>query len=94
MQKIYYVYILTNLTNSVLYVGITSNLIKRIFEHKNKLVAGFTKKYNIWKLVYYEIHEDVQTALKREKQIKNLVRRKKIELIKTINPDFKELTFE
>ena len=90
-MKQYYTYILTNKSNSVLYTGITDNLIKRIYQHKNKLVDGFTKKYNIDKLVYYETLEDPQNAIKREKGIKNLLRRKKIELIKGMNPTFKDL---
>jgi len=94
MEKQYFVYMLTNYTNSVLYTGITSNLKKRIYEHKHKLVNGFTKKYNVWKLVYYEVYGDVRGALKREKQIKNLVRRKKEELIRTMNPDLEELSLE
>lgn len=90
-MKQYYVYILTNNNNNVLYTGITSNLIKRIYEHKNKLADGFTKKYNVNKLVYYEIFEDPENAIKREKMIKNLLRIKKIALIKAKNPEFKEL---
>ena len=67
----YYVYILTNKTNEVLYIGVTNNLVRRIFEHKNKLVEGFTKKYNLSKLVYYEVTNDINSALEREKQLKN-----------------------
>ena len=67
----YYVYILTNKTNKVLYIGVTNNLVRRIFEHKNKLVEGFTKKYNLSKLVYYEVTNDIYSALEREKQLKN-----------------------
>jgi len=70
MNKQYYVYILTNKTNRVLYTGITSNLKKRVFEHKQKLVEGFTKKYNVTKLVYYEIFDDVLKAITIEKQNK------------------------
>ena len=65
-MKQYYVYILTNQYNSVLYVGITSNLIRRIYEHRNKLVKGFTEKYNVSKLVYYELFEDPENAINRE----------------------------
>lgn len=90
-MKNYYVYILTNKNNSVLYTGITNNLIRRIYEHKNKLVKGFTNKYNINKLIYYEIYDDPDNAIKREKSIKNLLRIKKIALIKNKNPEFKEL---
>ena len=67
----YYVYILTKKTNKVLYIGVTNNLVRRIFEHKNKLVEGFTKKYNLSKLVYYEVTNDINSALEREKQLKN-----------------------
>ena len=91
MSKQYYVYILTNYTNNVFYTGVTNNLIKRIWEHKQKFVDGFTKKYNIWKLVYYEISENIETAILREKQIKNWRREKKLMLIKKVNPEFKEL---
>ena len=87
----YYVYILTNFTNTVLYTGITNDLVRRIYEHKQKLVAGFTQKYNVDKLIYYEIFQDPENAIKREKTIKNLVRRKKIELIKSMNPDYSDL---
>ena len=86
-----YVYILTNHTNTVLYTGVTSNLIKRIYEHKNKLVEGFTAKYHVTKLVYYEIHESIVTAIEREKQIKGGSRKKKIKLITSKNPEFKDL---
>ena len=84
-------YILTNFTNRVLYTGITNNLVRRIYEHKNNLVKGFTEKYKVHKLVYFEIFEDPENAIKREKAIKNLVRRKKDELIKLSNPDFSDL---
>ena len=90
-MKQYYVYILTNKYNNVLYIGITSNIIKRIYEHKNKLVKGFTEKYNVNKLVYYEIFDDPENAIKREKTMKNLVRRKKTVLIEGKNPLFKDL---
>jgi putative endonuclease len=87
----YHVYILTNTHHTVYYTGITNNLIRRVYEHKNKLVPGFTEKYNIWKLIYYEEYDDVETALNREKQVKDFRREKKLELIKTINPKFEEL---
>ncbi|NTW27080.1 MAG: GIY-YIG nuclease family protein [Candidatus Moranbacteria bacterium] len=70
-MKQYCVYIMTNIDNSTLYIGVTGNLSKRIYEHKNKVVEGFTKKYNIDKLIYFEQTEDVQNALRREKQLKN-----------------------
>ena len=88
----YCVYILTNKINTVLYVGVTSNLPKRVCEHKNKLADGFTKKYNIEKLVYFEQTEDVNSALAREKQLKNWKREWKIELIKKANPERKDLS--
>lgn len=91
MDKLYFVYILTNKGDNVLYTGITSDLPKRVWEHKNKVVDGFTKKYNVDKLVFYEVHENVAEAIKREKLIKNLLRRKKIDLIKSQNPNFAEL---
>ena len=87
----YYVYIITNKTKTVLYTGVTNNLSRRIYEHKNKLIDGFTKNYNVDTLVYYEPYNDIKFALRREKQIKNLLRRKKEELINSINPDWDEL---
>ena len=94
MQKQYYIYIATNQRNTVFYTGVTNDLYKRMYEHKNKLVEGFTKKYNINKLVYYEIFNDIYAAITREKQIKNLVRRKKIKLIESMNPKWKDLMEE
>ncbi len=91
MSKQYYVYIATNPQNHVLYTGVTNNLVKRIWEHKQKLVSGFTQKYNINKLVYYEIFEDINEAIKREKQIKGGSREKKFKLIELANPLFKDL---
>ena len=90
MRK-YYVYIMTNFTNTTLYIGITNNLIRRVYEHKKKLVEGFTKKYNLVKLVYYEVLDDPQTAIAREKTLKNLLRKKKNRLIETVNPEWKDL---
>jgi len=89
--KQYYVYIMTNKINTVLYTGITSNLKKRIWEHKEKTIKGFTKKYNIDKLIYWEVFNDPENAILREKQIKAGSRNKKIELIKGINPEWKDL---
>ncbi len=91
MHKQYYIYIMTNKRNTVLYTGITSDLKKRIYEHKEKLLSGFTKKYNVTKLVYYEIFNDSYNAIKREKQIKAGSRQKKINLIDTINPKWADL---
>lgn len=92
LNKQYYVYILTNKSNKVLYIGVTNDLIRRLFEHKNKLVDGFTKKYNLVKLVYYEATDDVKGALGREKQLKNWHRDWKINLIKQFNPEWKDLS--
>jgi putative endonuclease len=83
-----YIYLMTNKHNTVIYTGVTSNLKKRVYEHKEKLVDGFTKKYNVNKLVYYEIFDNIRDALSREKQIKAGSRKKKMDLIKSINPEF------
>ncbi|MDO8619264.1 MAG: GIY-YIG nuclease family protein [Candidatus Daviesbacteria bacterium] len=91
MGKQYYVYIATNVQNNVLYTGVTNNLVKRIWEHKNKLVSGFTSKYNISRLVYYEIFEDINEVIKREKQIKAGSREKKLELVESSNSLFEDL---
>ncbi len=88
-MKSYYVYIMTN-KSKTLYTGVTNNLERRVYEHKNKLVPGFTNKYNITKLVYYEETNDVQAALAREKQIKGWLRSKKIALIESENPEWKD----
>lgn len=90
MSKSYYVYILRN-NSGTFYIGFTSNLIKRVWEHKNKVVEGFTQKYAIDKLIYYEEYGDPETAILREKQLKNWNRRKKIELIVTQNPKLEEI---
>lgn len=92
-QRQYCVYILTNHSHT-LYIGVTSNLIKRIWEHKNKIVKGFTEKYNIDQLVYYEQTENVMSALEREKQLKKWRREKKIKLIEKDNPLWLDLTSE
>ena len=89
----YYVYIMTNKNNNVLYVGVTNNLERRAYEHKNGLVDGFTKRYNIDKLVFYEETSDVVSAIEREKQIKGWLRAKKIALIDKTNSEWKEITF-
>jgi putative endonuclease len=89
----YYVYILTNKSNKVLYVGITNNLVRRVYEHKNKLVEGFTEKYNVNKLVYYDATADVKAAIAREKQIKGWLRQKKIDLITGFNPLWRDLYY-
>jgi putative endonuclease len=86
MNKYSYVYIITNKRNGTLYIGVTSNIIKRIYEHKNRLVDGFSKKYNLHKLVYYEQYSDIKTAIEREKQIKKWERLWKLKLIEKTNP--------
>ncbi|MFH1766946.1 MAG: GIY-YIG nuclease family protein [Patescibacteria group bacterium] len=90
-EKLYCVYILTNKTNRVLYIGVTGNLKKRIWEHKEKLVPGFTTKYNITKLVYFEVFSDIYEAITREKQLKAGSRQKKIDLIMKDNQAFDDL---
>ena len=92
MEYTYYVYMLTNSNNKVLYIGVTNNIQRRIYEHKNKLVDGFTKKYNVYKLVYVETTSDVNAALAREKQLKKWSRAKKNALIATQNPNWDEIT--
>jgi putative endonuclease len=91
-MKQYCVYITTNKANTVLYIGITSSLPKRIEEHKNKLVEGFTEKYNTNKLVYFEQTENIISAIAREKQLKNWHRQWKINLINKFNPNWKDLS--
>ncbi len=90
-DKSLYVYIMTNQNNTVLYTGVTSDLINRVWQHKNKAVKGFTTRYNINKLVYFEGGGDAEYAIKREKQIKAGSRQKKIDLINSINPEWKDL---
>ncbi|MCJ7508843.1 MAG: GIY-YIG nuclease family protein [candidate division Zixibacteria bacterium] len=94
MRKQYCIYILTNKSNRVLYIGMTNNLERRMFEHKYKLIEGFSKKYNLTKLVYYEVTEDVNSAIRREKQLKNWHRGWKTNLIKEFNPNWKDLSIE
>ncbi len=86
-----YVYIITNQNNTVLYTGVTSDLISRIAQHKNKLIKGFSSRYNCNKLVYYEIGSGMEGCILREKQIKAGSRLKKIELIESVNPNWKDL---
>ena len=89
--KNYYVYIITNKWNTVLYTGFTSDLIRRIYQHKQKEIEGFSKKYNLTKLVYFEVYTDPLNGIAREKQIKNGTRKRKIDLINEMNPDWKDL---
>ena len=92
-MKQFYVYIMTN-KSKTLYTGVTNNLERRIYEHKQKLVPGFTSTYNITLLVYFEMTPDVKVALSREKQIKGWRRSKKISLIEAVNPEWKDLSAE
>ncbi|MDT8339640.1 MAG: GIY-YIG nuclease family protein [Sulfurimonas sp.] len=91
MQKQPAIYILTNKSNNVLYVGVTSDLIKRIYEHKNHVVEGFTAKYNVTKLVHFELCDEMQTAITREKVLKGWKRSKKISLIEKENATWQDL---
>ena len=88
----YYVYILTNKTDKVMYIGVTNDLKRRLYEHKNELIDGFTKKYKTHKLVYYESYMNVKDAIAREKSLKGLLRIRKNELVKTINPNWDDLS--
>ena len=90
----YYVYILANKTNSVLYIGVTNDLRRRLYEHKNKLIEGFTSKYNVNKLVYFEETSDITSAIQREKNLKKWKRQWKNELIEKVNPEYKDLSDE
>src|SRR5579859_4605179 len=92
-MKDYFVYIMSN-ENQTLYIGVTNNLLRRAYEHKYGLLEGFTKKYNLHMLVYYEQTNDIQAAIRREKQLKKYLRQWKLELISTVNPKFEELYFE
>lgn len=88
-----YVYILTNLFNTAFYVGVTSDLVRRIFKHKGKFVDGFTKRYKINKLVYFEVFDEIEFAIKREKQLKKWKREYKVKLIQKLNPEFNDLYY-
>ncbi|MDP3678544.1 MAG: GIY-YIG nuclease family protein [Methylotenera sp.] len=92
MERTYFVYAITNWNNKVLYIGMTNNLERRMFEHKNKLLAGFSATYNLNKLVYFETSNDVISAISREKEIKKWRREKKNAMIETINPGWKDLS--
>lgn len=94
MNKTCAIYIMTNYLETSLYIGVTSNLQKRVWEHKNKVVKGFTEKYNVNKLVYYELTDSIETAINREKQLKRWHREWKINLIKEMNPEFKDLSLD
>jgi len=90
-NKEYYVYILANSRHTVLYTGVTNNLLRRVSEHKNKTISGFTKRYNVDQLVYFECGDDINIAIAREKQIKAGSRQDKIDLINSMNPEWKDL---
>jgi len=91
VERQYYIYIMTNKRNTVLYTGVTNDLKKRVYEHKEKLAEGFTKRYNVDKVIYYEVFQDPENAILREKQIKGGSRAKKIALVKSMNPEWKDL---
>jgi putative endonuclease len=91
MDKRYCVYIMTNIINTVLYTGVTNDLKRRVWEHKQSAVDGFSKRYNTIKLVYYECTEDVLSAIAREKKIKKLYRKEKFEMINVFNPKWRDL---
>lgn len=93
-MQIYYVYILSNYTNSTLYIGVTNDLKRRIYEHKNKLISGFSSKYNVNKLVYFEETTDIKSTIQREKNLKKWKREWKDELIKKNNPSFYDFSKE
>ncbi len=93
-MKSYWVYILTNQNNKVLYIGVSSELVQRIYQHKNKLIKGFTEKYNVNKLIYYEETTDPVSAISREKQLKGWTRRKKEVLINKMNPKWLDLSLD
>jgi putative endonuclease len=90
-MKNYYVYIMSN-KSKTLYIGVTNDLVRRIYEHKNKMIDGFTKKYNLTMLIYFEVVNSVEDAIRREKQLKNWHRQWKINLIESINKDWKDLS--
>jgi len=90
--KFFFVYFMVNWNNKVMYIGMTNNLERRVYEHKNKLVDGFTKKYNVTKLVYYETYEDPAMAIAREKQLKKWRRSKKNALVNLVNPEWRDLS--
>ena len=91
MQKRFFVYILTNDTHTVLYTGVTNDLVRRVYEHREGINKGFTKRYRVKQLVYYEVFDDAFSAIQREKQIKAGSRRRKLDLIKTMNPERRDL---
>lgn len=93
-KRLGFVYILTNRRDTVLYIGVTSNLVKKVWEHKEKLVEGFTRKYKLTKLIYFEMFDSIEEAIKREKYLKGKRRSFKLDLIRAFNPSFKDLYSE
>ena len=94
MNKKGYVYILFSKKNGTLYIGVTSDLVKRVYEHKSNFIESFTKKYNVDKLGYYEVFDNIELAIKREKQLKKYYRKQKLDLIETFNPEWNDLYYE
>ena len=90
-EKDFFIYILASKRNGVIYTGVTSDLIKRIWQHKNNVNSGFTSRYKVYKLVYYEVHSMVESALRRERRLKEWQRQWKIDLIEGLNPEWKDL---
>jgi len=91
MPKTYYVYILASQTNGTLYIGVTNDLARRTWEHREGIVPGFTKKYGVKTLVYYELFDDLRVAIHRETRLKKFTRRRKLELIESVNPQWRDL---
>jgi len=94
MNNYFFVYILTNKRNGTLYIGVTNEIKRRIYEHKNKIVDGFTSKYGLKSLVYYELHENIESAIKKEKQLKKWKRLWKLRIIEEKNPNWKDLSLD
>jgi len=94
MKRNYYVYILTNKNNTVLYTGVTNDLKRRVYQHKEKMADGFTKKYNVNKLVYFEFGNDIKEAIFKEKQIKAGSRQDKINLVNSLNKEWRDLYYD
>ena len=94
LNNTYYVYLITNWNNQVMYIGVTNNLKRRMYEHKNKLIKGFTEKYNVIKLVYFEETNDINSAIAREKEIKQWRREKKDRLVVQMNSDWEDLSLK
>ncbi len=90
-MKTYYIYIMASKRNGTLYIGVTNDIVKRVYEHKNNLIDGFTSKYSVHNLVYYEQFDNIESAIRREKQLKKWNRKWKLELIEKVNPSWKDL---